>query len=117
MRRFPNLVPDNPDADGAALSRRARDWLRNSWQGETFMAIGMKDPVLGAPAMNALAKIIRGCPPPLEIEDAGHFVQGWGVSLVLTPLERMERFWRKRIIKRTAFAQGSRSLRAPDGSR
>jgi hypothetical protein len=42
------------------------------------MAIGMKDPVLGAPAMNALAQIIRGCPPPLEIEDAGHFVQEWG---------------------------------------
>ncbi len=78
VRRFPNLVPDNPDADGAALSRRARDWLRNSWQGETFMAIGMKDPVLGAPVMNALAKIIKGCPPPLEIEDAGHFVQEWG---------------------------------------
>ena len=23
VRRFPNLVPDRPDADGAALSRRA----------------------------------------------------------------------------------------------
>ena len=28
VRRFPNLVPDNPDAEGAALSRRARDWFR-----------------------------------------------------------------------------------------
>jgi haloalkane dehalogenase len=78
VRRFPNLVPDNPDADGAALSRRARDWLRNDWHGQSFMAIGMKDPNLGAPVMNALAKNIRGCPPPLEIEDAGHFVQEWG---------------------------------------
>lgn len=26
VRRFPNLVPDRPDADGAALSRRARDF-------------------------------------------------------------------------------------------
>jgi haloalkane dehalogenase len=78
VRRFPNLVPDNPDADGAAVSRRAREWLHNEWQGETFMAIGMKDPVLGAPAMRVLAKIIRKCPPPLEIEDGGHFLQEWG---------------------------------------
>ncbi len=78
VRRFPNLVPDHPDADGAALSRRAKDWLHTQWAGQTFMAIGMQDPVLGAPAMRALAKIIKGCPPPLEIQEAGHFVQEWG---------------------------------------
>jgi hypothetical protein len=44
VRRFPNLVPDNPDAEGAALSRRARDWFRAEWAGKTFMAVGMKDP-------------------------------------------------------------------------
>ena len=62
VRRFPNLVPDRPDAPGAQLSRRAREWLRREWSGETFMAIGMKDPVLGAPVMHNLRKIIRGCP-------------------------------------------------------
>jgi pimeloyl-ACP methyl ester carboxylesterase len=86
VRRFPNLVPDNPDADGAALSRRARDWWRSEWDGETFMAIGMKDPVLGAPAMRALAKIIKGCPPPMEIADGGHFVQEWGQQLARAAL-------------------------------
>jgi pimeloyl-ACP methyl ester carboxylesterase len=39
------------------------------------MAIGMQDPVLGPPVMHALAKAIRGCPPPLELAEAGHFVQ------------------------------------------
>ncbi len=78
VRRFPNLVPDNPNADGAALSRRARDWWRTNWAGESFMAIGMQDPVLGAPVMHAMAKLIKGCPRPLEIADAGHFVQEWG---------------------------------------
>jgi haloalkane dehalogenase/tRNA(adenine34) deaminase len=87
VRRFPNLVPDNPAADGAALSRRAREWLHSDWQGQTFMAIGMKDPVLGAPAMKALAKIIRNCPPPLEIEDAGHFVQEWGDQVAKAAVE------------------------------
>jgi haloalkane dehalogenase len=78
VRRFPNLVPDHPDADGAALSRRARDWWHTEWSGPTFMAVGAMDPVLGPPVMNHLRKIIRGCPEPYVVADAGHFVQEWG---------------------------------------
>jgi len=78
VRRFPEMVPDNPDADGAALSRSAREWLKTEWSGETFMAIGMRDPVLGPPVMKALSKIIANCPQPFEIAEAGHFVQEWG---------------------------------------
>ena len=81
VRRFPNLVPDRSDADGAALSRQARDFWRNDWAGRSLMAIGMKDPVLGPPVMRALHANIRNCPPPLEIADAGHFVQEWGESI------------------------------------
>ena len=82
VRRFPNLVPDNPDAPGAALSRRARDFWAKEWTGQSFMAIGMKDPVLGPPVMNALRKMIRNCPPPLELADAGHFTQEAGAVIV-----------------------------------
>jgi haloalkane dehalogenase len=78
VRRFPNLVPDHPDAEGAALSRKAREWFRSAWAGRTFMAVGMKDPVLGPPVMRAMAKMIRNCPPPLEVAEGGHFVQEWG---------------------------------------
>jgi len=78
VRRFPNLVPDHPDADGAALSRQARDWWRTEWRGPSFMAIGMRDPVLGPAVMAQLRQTIRGCPPPLELPHAGHFVQEWG---------------------------------------
>jgi pimeloyl-ACP methyl ester carboxylesterase len=81
VRRFPNLVPDHPDADGAALSRAAREWWRNEWRGPTFMAVGMKDPVLGPDVMRTLRADIRGCPPPLEIADGGHFVQEWGEAI------------------------------------
>lgn len=87
IRRFPNIVPDHPDAPGAALSRRARDWLKNQWSGETFMAIGMKDPVLGPPVMRALRKVIRGCPEPYEVKEAGHFVQEWGEEVAKKALE------------------------------
>ena len=82
VRRFPNLVPDRPDAGGAELSRRARDFWSNDWTGKSFMAIGMQDPVLGPPAMRMLRKTIRNCPPPLELADAGHFVQEAGAVIV-----------------------------------
>jgi haloalkane dehalogenase/tRNA(adenine34) deaminase len=82
VRRFPNLVPDRPDADGAALSRRARDFWSTRWSGASFMAIGMTDPVLGPQVMQGLRAIIRNCPPPLELSDAGHFTQEAGAVIV-----------------------------------
>jgi len=82
VRTFPPLVPDRLDAPGAAISRQARDWWHSSWSGQSFMAIGLADPVIGGPPMHALQRCIRGCPPPLELADAGHFVQEWGERVV-----------------------------------
>jgi pimeloyl-ACP methyl ester carboxylesterase len=87
VRRFPAMVPDNPQAPGAELSRRAREWLKTAWSGETFMAVGMQDSVLGPPVMKALRKLIQGCPEPFEIADAGHFVQEWGEVVARKALE------------------------------
>lgn len=81
VRRFPNLVPDRPDVGGAALSRQARDFWHGAWTGTSLMAIGMKDPVLGPPVMRALHGVIRGCPPPMEIAEGGHFLQEWGEEI------------------------------------
>lgn len=89
VRRFPNLVPDKPDADGAALSRAARDWWRTRWTGRGFMVIGTKDPVLGPPVMHALRGDIRGCPPPLEVAEAGHFVQEWADGFMPQALQAL----------------------------
>lgn len=87
VRRFPNLVPDHPEAQGADISRRAREWWKTQWNGESFMAIGMQDPVLGAPVMHALRRIIRGCPEPLQLDRAGHFVQEAGAIIVERALQ------------------------------
>jgi len=87
VRAFPNLVPPREDAPGAELSRRARDWLNNSWNGKTFMAVGEADPVLGLRPMAYLRKQIRGCPPPLILPEAGHFVQEWGEIVAIKALE------------------------------
>jgi len=82
VRRFPNLVADHPDAPGAALARAAQEWWANEWRGESFMAIGMQDPVLGPPVMARLRATIAGCPAPLELADAGHFTQEAGAIIV-----------------------------------
>jgi pimeloyl-ACP methyl ester carboxylesterase len=67
LRAFPPLVPDvelhGREADGLAAS---------------FMAVGERDPVLGPPVMASLRRLIRGCPEPLMLPQAGHFVQEWG---------------------------------------
>ena len=89
VRRFPNLVPDNPDAPGAAISRKALQFWKNDWSGKSFMAIGMTDPVLGAPVMRGLRKAIRNCPEPLELPEAGHFVQEWGERVAKEALARL----------------------------
>jgi pimeloyl-ACP methyl ester carboxylesterase len=86
-RAFPNLVPDHPHAPGAELSRRARGWWANSWKGESFMAVGATDPVLGPPVMNALRKIIRNCPEPHVHATGGHFLQEWGEDIAAEALK------------------------------
>jgi len=87
VRRFPNLVPTSHDAPGAEISRKARDWFQKEWVGESFMAIGMADPVLGPPMMQILREMIPRCPEPLEIQEASHFVQEWGDIIAKKALE------------------------------
>ena len=77
VRRFPALVPTSPEMDGVEVSRRAVAWWSQEFDGRSFMAIGESDPVL-ASVMPRLHGLIRGCPPPLLLPDAGHFVQEWG---------------------------------------
>ena len=87
VRRFPDLIPAEPDDDGAAISRRARDWWQNEWQGKSFMAIGCQDQVITPQAMEALRRTIRGCPEPLRVEEAGHFVQEHGARIAHAALK------------------------------
>jgi haloalkane dehalogenase len=89
VRRFPNLVPDHHEAPGAELSREAREFWRNRWAGRSLMAIGMKDPVLGPPVMRELHANIHNCPPPLEIDDGGHFLQEWGVPIARAAIQAL----------------------------
>ncbi len=78
VRKFPHLVAETPDVDGVETSRKAIPFWSEQWAGESFMAIGMKDKMLGPDVMYHMKNLIRGCPEPLEIEKGGHFVQEHG---------------------------------------
>ncbi|NWH07366.1 MAG: alpha/beta fold hydrolase [Alphaproteobacteria bacterium] len=86
VRRFPELVMTSPDMEGVDVSLKAAKWLSSEWSGQSFMAIGMQDPVLGPPAMQQLRRLIKGCPEPLEVAEAGHFVQEWGEPIARAAL-------------------------------
>jgi tRNA(adenine34) deaminase len=86
LRAFPPMVPDGMNSDGAAISRAARDFWRDEWTGQTLMAIGAQDPVLGEPVMRALQQVIRGCPEPMLLPQAGHFVQEHGEAIATAAL-------------------------------
>ena len=86
LRAFPPMAPGTPEADGAAISRRARAFWQNDWRGRSLMAVGMQDPVLGWPVMQLLQQTIRGCPEPMRVEEGGHFVQEQGETIAQAAL-------------------------------
>lgn len=86
VRRFPELLPTDRNSPGADIGRAARDWFRDQWAGESFMAVGGADMVITSKAMERLRANIRGCPAPLIIPEAGHFVQEWGDQVVAAAL-------------------------------
>ena len=91
VRRFPAMVMTDPDMEGVNTSKRALEFWQNAWQGQSFMAVGAADPVLGTDIMRYMQKVIRNCPEPMIIEEAGHFVQEWGDQVARTALEYFDR--------------------------
>ena len=59
MRRFPQLVAVEPGMEGARYGEQARQFLSTSWRGASFMAVGLRDPVLGKPVMEELRGAIK----------------------------------------------------------
>jgi len=87
VRAFPQRVPVEPGMPGIEHGRRARAFFANDWRGESFMAVGLRDGVLGGPVMAALRETIRCCPEPMEVPEAGHFVQEYGEPIARRALE------------------------------
>lgn len=87
LRAFPERVPAGPQDEGAAISRRARSFWQQQWQGQSLMVVGAQDPVLGLATMQALQHDIRGCPEPVVLPHAGHFVQEHGRGIAERAVE------------------------------
>ena len=51
------------------------------------MFVGAQDPVLGLPTMQALQHGIQGCPAPVVLPHAGHFVQEHGEAIAAQAVE------------------------------
>lgn len=87
VRRFPAIVPTSLDMDGVDVSRRAVEWWSSEFDGKSFMAIGEADPVL-ASVMPMVHSVIKDCPEPLRLPEAGHFVQEWGEEIAKAALRQ-----------------------------
>ena len=87
VRRFPQLVMTEPNMCGITTAERAQKFWQHEWKGQSFMAIGAQDPVLGVPVMRRLREIIRGCSEPMVLQQAGHFVQEWGDQVAQAALK------------------------------
>jgi haloalkane dehalogenase len=72
-RAFPGLIPQQPDAPGAAEGRRVLEALRGD-ERPTLMLWGADDPVLPPKLGEAFAGAL-GQPSPRLIPEAGHFLQ------------------------------------------
>ncbi len=81
VRRFPLIVPIDPTMDGAAASQKAASFWSTRYEGKSLMAVGEQDPVLGLPVMKVMQQLIRGCPEPIVLPQAGHFVQEEGAPI------------------------------------
>nr|1BE0_A Chain A, HALOALKANE DEHALOGENASE [Xanthobacter autotrophicus]1CIJ_A Chain A, PROTEIN (HALOALKANE DEHALOGENASE) [Xanthobacter autotrophicus] len=86
VRKFPKMVAQRDQAC-IDISTEAISFWQNDWNGQTFMAIGMKDKLLGPDVMYPMKALINGCPEPLEIADAGHFVQEFGEQVAREALK------------------------------
>jgi haloalkane dehalogenase len=72
-RALPLLIPQTPDAPGAAEGRRTLEWLRG-FGGPVLMLWGEDDPIIPPRVGDRFAESI-GRPPPERIADASHFLQ------------------------------------------
>ena len=82
VRKFPKLVAQEPHLEGVDTSLKAAEFWNTKWRGDTFMAVGMKDDMLGPAVMKHMQALIKGCPEWLEIAEGGHFVQEAGGELI-----------------------------------
>jgi haloalkane dehalogenase len=88
VRRFPQIVPDVPDAQGAGGTLAARAALVEYGVGWTSLhGRGNEGPRTGASGDEILARPDSPCPPQMELAEGGHFVQECGEKIASMALK------------------------------
>jgi len=72
--------------EGIPYSVKARKFLSEDWNGDSFMAIGQMDPILIPAYQYELQQLIKGCPEPMLV-GIGHFVQEKGAEVAKAALK------------------------------
>ena len=86
FRQFPKFIPDQKHLPGAELGEQSAKFWQNDWQGQSFVAVGAADQILSGPTKE-LASMIKGCPSPMIINDAGHFLFEHGDQIIKSALK------------------------------
>lgn len=86
VRKFPDNV-SWPTQGGLDISHKAMAFWQNEWNGSTFMAVGMKDKMLGPEIMGWMCSVIANCTQQFEIAEGGHFVQEFGDLIATEALD------------------------------
>lgn len=77
LKAFPNFIVQEDFTN----NQKTLEFWTNHWEGQTFMAIGMRDYMMADHMMN-LSRIIKHCKEPMIIEEAGHYVTEWGERII-----------------------------------
>jgi len=94
VRRFPNMVMTDANMEGVDVSKQSLEMYKTSDQfkaNDVFMAVGMKDPVLGPPVMRNMSKMWKNGCYWMEVAEGGHFVQEWGEDVAKKAIEAFEK--------------------------
>lgn len=67
---FKPMGPHAWAGQGTERASRIEGFLRNEWQGQTLLAMGKPSTDVGDLTRQQLRAMIRGCPPPMDLDDA-----------------------------------------------
>ena len=84
---FPKIVPEEKSHNGASICRDAENYFLKYYEGDVFIAAGIKDSVFTLEVMKELKCKFKNISDIYKVEDAGHFVQEWGADVVIEALK------------------------------
>jgi tRNA(adenine34) deaminase len=70
LRAFSSMSVGDISGDAATISRQARTFLQNEWQGRSLLVKSSRDALVSEKLLSNLQTVICGCPPAVVLPDA-----------------------------------------------